>query len=222
MNCAAKTAGINPAARYPNPTPVPPMRSIFLPFLSLCMAVAAATAAAQNVFPYHYQNETLPNGLRVILIPMPGSGLISYWSIVRTGSRDEIEPGKSGYAHFFEHMMFRGTEKHPNGEYDRLVTAMGADPSLHGKRPDRLLPHFRQGRPAEGRRAGERPLPEAQVRSGRLSDRGGGGLRRVSQGRDAAGLHPGRTAARHGLRRPHLQAHDHGFRGRREGHAQGL
>ncbi len=99
------------------------MRSIFL---SLCLA-AAATASAQNVFPYHYQNETLPNGLRVILIPMPGSGLISYWSIVRTGSRDEIEPGKSGYAHFFEHMMFRGTEKHPNGEYDRLVTAMGAD-----------------------------------------------------------------------------------------------
>ena len=102
------------------------MRSIFL---SLCLA-AAATASAQNVFPYHYQNETLPNGLRVILIPMPGSGLISYWSIVRTGSRDEIEPGKSGYAHFFEHMMFRGTEKHPDGpSYDRLVTATAPTPT---------------------------------------------------------------------------------------------
>ena len=101
-------------------------------FLSLCLAVlaapvAAATAPAKTIFPYHHQRETLPNGLRVILVPMPGSGLISYWSIVRTGSRDEIEPGKSGYAHFFEHMMFRGTKKHPEGEYDRLVTAMGAD-----------------------------------------------------------------------------------------------
>ena len=96
-------------------------------FLSLCLAALAATAPAKTVFPYQHQQETLPNGLRVILVPMPGSGLISYWSIVRTGSRDEIEPGKSGYAHFFEHMMFRGTKKHPDGEYDRLVTAMGAD-----------------------------------------------------------------------------------------------
>ncbi len=100
------------------------MRTIFL---SLCLAAVGATASAAATFPYHYQQETLPNGLRVILIPMPGSGLVSYWSIVRTGSRDEIEPGKSGYAHFFEHMMFRGTKKHPDGEYDRLVTAMGAD-----------------------------------------------------------------------------------------------
>ena len=96
-------------------------------FLSLCLGAIAATASAQTIFPYHYQQETLPNGLRVFLIPMPGSGLISYWSIVRTGSRDEIERGKSGYAHFFEHMMFRGTKKHPEGEYDRLMTALAAD-----------------------------------------------------------------------------------------------
>lgn len=44
--------------------------------------------------------------------------------MVRTGSRDEWEPGKSGFAHFFEHMMFRGTEKYPN--YDQVISEIGA------------------------------------------------------------------------------------------------
>ena len=93
--------------------------------LSLCLVALAAPASAAGIFPYRYQQETLPNGLRVILIPMPGSGLVSYWSVVRTGSRDEIEPGRSGYAHFFEHMMFRGTKKYPGPVYDRIVNGHG-------------------------------------------------------------------------------------------------
>jgi zinc protease len=52
--------------------------------------------------------------------------LVSYYSVVRTGSRDEVEPGRSGFAHFFEHMMFRGTKKHPGADYDRIVTSIGA------------------------------------------------------------------------------------------------
>ena len=93
----------------------------------LALLLFAANAAAGNVFPYQYQTHTLPNGLRVILIPMSGSGLVSYWSIVRTGSRDEIEAGRSGYAHFFEHMMFRGTKKYPGPVYDRIINGIGAD-----------------------------------------------------------------------------------------------
>ncbi len=58
---------------------------------------------------------------------MPSHGLVTYYTVVRTGSRDEVEPGKSGFAHFFEHMMFRGTKKYPGPEYDRIVTAIGAD-----------------------------------------------------------------------------------------------
>ncbi|MGO9113886.1 MAG: M16 family metallopeptidase [Thermoguttaceae bacterium] len=87
----------------------------------------AASASAENIFPYGSQTHTLPNGLRVIFIPMSGSGLVSYWSIVRTGSRDEVEPGRSGYAHFFEHMMFRGTRKYPGPVYDCIVNGIGAD-----------------------------------------------------------------------------------------------
>jgi zinc protease len=44
--------------------------------------------------------------------------------MVRTGSRDEVEAGKSGFAHFFEHMMFRGTEKYP--DYDGVTSRLGA------------------------------------------------------------------------------------------------
>lgn len=82
---------------------------------------------AQRIFPYKYQKEVLPNGLTVILIPMDSPGLVAYYSVVRTGSRDEVEPGKSGFAHFFEHMMFRGTKQYPAAVYDSIVTNMGAN-----------------------------------------------------------------------------------------------
>lgn len=78
-------------------------------------------------FPYEVVEETLDNGLRIFVVPMPAGGLASYWSIVRTGSRDEVEPGVTGFAHFFEHVMFKGTEKMPGSEYDRIVNGLGAD-----------------------------------------------------------------------------------------------
>ncbi len=93
--------------------------------LPAALLVLSAVASA-GVFPYRFETHTLANGLKVILVPMPAEGLVAYYSIVRTGSRDEVEPGRSGFAHFFEHMMFRGTERFPAGEYDRLITAMGA------------------------------------------------------------------------------------------------
>jgi zinc protease len=81
----------------------------------------------EPLFPYERHVATLDNGLSVVTVPMQGAPLVAYWSIVRTGSRDEYEPGRTGFAHFFEHMMFRGTEQRPAAEYNRLVTAMGAD-----------------------------------------------------------------------------------------------
>jgi zinc protease len=88
-------------------------------------AAAQGSAPASNrVFPFPYQTVELKNGLRVYMVKAGAPGQIAYVSIVRTGSRDEVEPGKSGFAHFFEHMMFRGTEKYPN--FDAETTKMGA------------------------------------------------------------------------------------------------
>ncbi|TAJ19220.1 MAG: insulinase family protein [Planctomycetota bacterium] len=86
-----------------------------------------AAMPSDKAFPYAVHRKVLPNGLQALVVPMPSDGLVAYWSIVRTGSRDEVEPGVTGFAHFFEHCMFRGTEKLPGPAYDRVVNGMGAD-----------------------------------------------------------------------------------------------
>ena len=95
------------------------------------MLLLAAAPCWAGAFPYRYEVHTLGNGLKTILVPMPGSGLVSYYSVVRTGSRDEVEAGHTGFAHFFEHMMFRGTEKYPAEKRERVVTGMGANTNAY-------------------------------------------------------------------------------------------
>jgi zinc protease len=91
------------------------------------MAVAAWTQPTQPqapVFPFEYEKLALENGFTAYLVAGGAPGVISHVNMVRTGSRDEVEPGRSGFAHFFEHMMFRGTEKYP--DYDGVTSSMGA------------------------------------------------------------------------------------------------
>ena len=90
----------------------------------IVLIMTTTDISAGGVFPYKVHRVNLNNGFKALLIPMPGSGLVSYYTVVRTGSRDEWEPGKSGFAHFFEHMMFRGTNKYPL--YDSVTTTIGA------------------------------------------------------------------------------------------------
>jgi zinc protease len=71
--------------------------------------------------------DRLPNGLTVMSIPWDSPGIVAYYTLVRVGSRDEVEPGKSGYAHLFEHMMFRGTERFPEAAYEAKIQSFGAD-----------------------------------------------------------------------------------------------
>jgi zinc protease len=70
---------------------------------------APAPASAPKALPFPIFQKTLPNGLKVAVIPTGMPNLVSLQIPVSTGSRNEVEPGKSGFAHFFEHMMFRGT-----------------------------------------------------------------------------------------------------------------
>ena len=103
-------------------------RCLSLLALLLTQATAAVAQHAEpKIFPYDAHVETLGNGLKVIIVPMSSGGLVTYWTIVRTGARDEVEAGRTGFAHFFEHMMFRGTEKYPAEEYKALTTRIGAD-----------------------------------------------------------------------------------------------
>ena len=81
----------------------------------------------RTIFPYPIHETVLDNGLRVASVPMNTPGILAFYVVVRAGSRNEVEPGHSGFAHFFEHMMFRGTERFPAGKYNEVLKGLGAD-----------------------------------------------------------------------------------------------
>ncbi len=91
------------------------------------VAAAAARPGAAQVFPAPPSVDVLQNGLVVVTAPMDSPGIAASYILVRTGSRDEVEPGRTGFAHFFEHMMFRGTERYPADAYERMLQSFGAD-----------------------------------------------------------------------------------------------
>lgn len=93
----------------------------------IIILVTQMNSFSQKIFPYEIKEHTLQNGLKVIVVPYNSPGVVAYYTVVRTGSRNEVEPGKTGFAHFFEHMMFRGTEKYSDVEYNRILKLLGAD-----------------------------------------------------------------------------------------------
>ena len=105
-------------------------------------------------------------------MPTGFPNLVSLQIPVQTGSRNEVEPGKSGFAHFFEHMMFRGTQAYPPEQYQ-------ADHD-QGRRARRTptptddytqLPHhLREGGPRDDPRA-SRPTASRTSRTPRRPSR---------------------------------------------------
>lgn len=89
-------------------------------------AAAATASKSGDVLPFKATEKTLANGLKVIVVPTGFPNLVSVHIPVQTGSRNEVEPGKSGFAHFFEHMMFRGTPTYPPEKYQQIITEAGA------------------------------------------------------------------------------------------------
>ena len=103
------------------------MRGV-LAAVALC-AVAAPLGAQQtgSFFPYPVHKRTLANGLDVIVIPMPQfQNVLSYNTLIHAGSRNEVEKGKSGLAHLFEHILFRHKWEEREGGYDEAIMRMGA------------------------------------------------------------------------------------------------
>jgi zinc protease len=97
------------------------------PLLLLALAMLAQPAEPQQkAFPYAYDQHDFPNGLRLITVPTDYPNVVALYIVVQTGSRNEIEPGKSGFAHFFEHVMFRGTKNTPPDQYEKYLKQMGA------------------------------------------------------------------------------------------------
>ncbi|MBB6309224.1 M16 family metallopeptidase [Xanthobacter tagetidis] len=90
--------------------------------LAVGAAVAAprlADAAGPKVTQFR-----LDNGLEVMVIPDHRTPVVTHMVWYKVGSADE-QPGKSGIAHFLEHLMFKGTEKHPQGAFSDTVARLG-------------------------------------------------------------------------------------------------
>lgn len=79
------------------------------------------------IFPYQYSTHNFSTGLRLITIPTDYPNIVALYIVVSAGSRNEVEPGRSGFAHLFEHLMFRGTEKYSTESYDEIMKLAGAD-----------------------------------------------------------------------------------------------
>ncbi len=92
-------------------------------FLAL-LATAALAAPPPAVPSIPFQQFTLPNGLHVILSEDHTAPLVGVEVAYDVGSKDE-KPGRTGFAHLYEHLMFQGTENLPKGEADRLIEAAG-------------------------------------------------------------------------------------------------
>jgi len=82
---------------------------------------------SNKVFSQNYVFKELPNGLRVLIVQTDYPDLVSVQIPVSVGSRDEDEAGRTGFAHFFEHMMFKGSEKFPQDIYSDLFKNAGVD-----------------------------------------------------------------------------------------------
>ena len=100
--------------------------------LALCLLALAPVLLAQaegeaaRALPFPAAEKSLPNGLKVIVVQTGFPNIVSLQIPVQTGSRNEVEPGKSGFAHFFEHIMFRGTPNYSPEAYGAILTKAGA------------------------------------------------------------------------------------------------
>src|SRR4029453_5175267 len=83
------------------------------------LLAASAAPAADRVVA-----STLDNGLRVLLLEDHRSPIVSFQVWYRVGSRNE-ERGRTGIAHFLEHMLFKGTPKYGRGQFARVVEQNG-------------------------------------------------------------------------------------------------
>jgi len=97
------------------------------PFFAVLLTTAMLTAAEpRKIFDYPYQQHDFANGLRLFTVPTDYPNIVALYIVVNVGSRNEVEAGKSGFAHFFEHVMFRGTKKNPPQKWEATMKAAGA------------------------------------------------------------------------------------------------
>ena len=91
--------------------------------IALVGALASSSFAAEQRGP-EIADFTLGNGLELVVIPDRRAPVVTHMIWYKVGAADET-PGKSGLAHFLEHLMFKGTAKNPAGKFSQIVARIG-------------------------------------------------------------------------------------------------
>src|SRR5487761_2267109 len=112
--------------RAPRQDIMPPSRFRVLLFAAVLSGISAGAVAQTTVTSAPPATFTLGNGLQVVVIPDHRTPVVTQMTWYKVGSADET-PGKSGLAHFLEHLMFKGTSKHPAGEFSQTVQRIGGN-----------------------------------------------------------------------------------------------
>ncbi len=98
------------------------MRKIFISIILL--AFSLAVSAQVSIQPMNIKERTLDNGMRVVSVQDKSNPVVTVQVWYRVGGKDDPQ-GKSGFAHMFEHMMFKATNNMPNEKLDRLTEDVG-------------------------------------------------------------------------------------------------
>jgi zinc protease len=92
--------------------------------VAIGLNLEAVAASATGMF--HPDSFTLDNGMQVVVIENHRAPVVSHWVWYKVGTADS-PPGKSGLPHFLEHLMFKGTETIPPGEFSKIVARHGGN-----------------------------------------------------------------------------------------------
>ena len=103
---------------------IPPFFAASLLGIAFLLTSAAAAGRATSAEQPAVSDFKLDNGLEIVVIPDRRAPVVTHMLWYRVGGADE-ELGKSGIAHFFEHLMFKGTRNYPAGEFSRKIAEIG-------------------------------------------------------------------------------------------------
>ncbi|MBA3353319.1 MAG: insulinase family protein [Blastocatellia bacterium] len=100
------------------------MKRIFAATLASAFLLAASTFAQVKITPLNIKERSLANGMRIVSVRDSSSPTVSIHVWYDVGGKND-PPGRSGFAHMFEHMMFKATKNMPNEKLDRLTEDVG-------------------------------------------------------------------------------------------------
>src|SRR5260370_35973585 len=97
---------------------------LLIAVFAICVGPLFAQRNLNTLPPVSFRDVTLDNGLRVLIAEVHAAPILALAVTYRVGSRDE-SPGRTGFAHFFEHLMFKGSDNVGPGEHVYIIWTRG-------------------------------------------------------------------------------------------------